>query len=297
MPNAAEPAFLGRSRPAVSLDVPPARGGVALCTYHRLMGAIDLEWDTVKPVCQEVAARTADLIRNAPTPNAHVPGLDWTVGEVAAHLVSLTHRYEPFVQDQSRPSFESMPALNAEELAPLAVRTLSELADDLERGTAALLALCRSGAAPARFFDMESDCASAIALHVEELLVHGVDIGRATGAAWTVSRREAVVAIAGTFHVLPKFVDTDATRGRRVAFEIRLRGGPTIGVIFDDGVATVSEGRVADADCRISGDPVAFLLVGTGRSSEWRALATGKILAFGRKPWLGLKFRDYVVAG
>ena len=266
------------------------------CTYHRLMGAIGLEWDTVKPVCEEVAVRAADLIRNAPTPNAQVPGLDWTVGEVAAHLVSLTQRYEPFVQDQSRPSFESMPALNAEELAPLAVRTLGELADDLERGTEALLALCPSGAAPARFFDMESDCASAIALHVEELLVHGVDIGRATGAAWHVSRREALVAIAGTVQVLPKFVDADATRGRRIVFEIRLRGGPTIGVTFDDGAATVTEGRVAHADCRISGDPVAFLLMGTGRSSQWRALATGKMLAFGRRPWLGLQFRNYLVA-
>jgi len=260
------------------------------------MGAIGLEWDTVKPVCQKVAARTAELIRKAPSSKAQVPGLDWTVGEVAAHLVSLTHRYEPFVQDQSRPSFESMPALNAEELAPLVVRTLGELADDVERGTRALLALCPSGAAPAQFFDMQSDCASAIALHVEELLVHGVDIGRATGAAWRVSRREALVAIAGTFQVLPKFVDAEATRGRRVVFEIRLRGGPTIGVTFDDGSVSVSEGRVARADCRISADPVAFLLAGTGRSSQWRALATGKILAFGRKPWLGLRFRNYIVA-
>ena len=270
---------------------------VNLRTYHPLVGSIGLEWDTVKPVCEELAARASDLIRNAPTANAQVPGLDWTVGEVAAHLVSLTQRYEPFVQNQSRPSFESMPALNAEELAPLTVRTLGELADDLERGTEALLALCPSGAAPAQFFDMESDCASAIALHVEELLVHGVDIGRATGAAWPVSRRDALVALAGAFQVLPKFVDPDATRERRVVFEVRLRGGPTIGVTFDDGAATVSEGSVALADCRISADPVAFLLVAMGRSSQWRALAAGKVLAFGRKPWLGLKFMDYLIAG
>ncbi|MEY2469290.1 MAG: hypothetical protein QOF21_1988 [Actinomycetota bacterium] len=259
------------------------------------MGAIQLEWDNVRSVCEEAAARAVALIRNAPTPDARVPGLDWTVREVAAHLVSLTERYEPFVRDQSRPSFESMPALNAEELSPLAVRTLGQLADDLERGTRSLLALCPSGDAPARFFDMQSDCASAIALHVEELLVHGVDIARATGATWSISRREALVAIAGTAQVMPKFVDAEVTRGRRIVFEIRLRGGPTMGVTFDDGALTISEGRVARADCRISADPAAFLLAGTGRTSQWRALATGKVLAFGRKPWLGLQFRKYLV--
>lgn len=83
-----------------------------------------------------------------------------------------------------------------------------------------LLALCPSGPR-ARCIDMESDCASAIALHVEEQLVHGVDIARATGATWPVSRREALVAIAGRFQVMPKLVDAEATRGRRIVFEIR----------------------------------------------------------------------------
>jgi len=260
------------------------------------MGVIPLDWETVKPVCVEAAARAANLIRAAPTPDAKVPGLDWTVAEVAAHLVSLTRRYEPFVQDVSRPAFESMPTLNAEELAPLAGRSLNELADDLERGTDALLALCPSGDAPARFFDIESDCATAIALHVEELVVHGVDLARATGAPWSVSRAEALVAIAGILQALPKFVNADATRGRHIVFEFRLRGGPTVNMTFDNGAVAISEGKVAHADCRISADPVAMLLTSFDRSPQWRAVATGRILAFGRKPWLALQYKRFLVS-
>jgi hypothetical protein len=45
-------------------------------------------------------------------------------------------------------------------------------------------------------------------------------------------------------------------------------------------------------DCRISADPVAFLLVGYGRVSQWPQIARGKMVAWGRKPWLGVKFRS-----
>ncbi len=145
------------------------------------MGVTPLEWQAVKLVCEQTSARAADLIRSAPNPAAPVPGLDWTVADVAAHMVSLTSRHDPFVRNQARPAFESMPALNADELSPLDGLTLTELADRLERGTENVLALCPSGDAPAKFFDMDSDCGSAIALLVEELLVHGLDLASRDG--------------------------------------------------------------------------------------------------------------------
>ncbi|MCA1696534.1 MAG: hypothetical protein LC749_18430 [Actinobacteria bacterium] len=44
-------------------------------------------------------------------------------------------------------------------------------------------------------------------------------------------------------------------------------------------------------DCHISADPVAFLLVVWNRQSQWTAIAKGKLMAWGRKPWLGPQFR------
>ena len=42
----------------------------------------------------------------------------------------------------------------------------------------------------------------------------------------------------------------------------------------------------------ISADPVTFLLVGYGRMPLGRALLRGGMLARGRRPWLGLRFKD-----
>ena len=66
---------------------------------------------------------------------------------------------------------------------------------------------------------------------------------------------------------------------------------------FTDGVMSVGRGRREGdaADCTISADPEAFLLVGYGRSSQWGPILRGKIFASGRKPWLGLKFNSLLV--
>lgn len=58
---------------------------------------------------------------------------------------------------------------------------------------------------------------------------------------------------------------------------------------MEDGAATVTAPGPA-ADCWISADPVAFLLVGYGRTSQWSAILRGKLLGGGRKPWLAPAF-------
>ena len=42
----------------------------------------------------------------------------------------------------------------------------------------------------------------------------------------------------------------------------------------------------------ISADPATFLLVVYGRMPLGRALLRGGILAWGRRPWLSLRFKD-----
>ena len=257
--------------------------------------AIPLDWHAVSSTCQRTSDRFAELLRSAPEAHASVPGLDWTVAEVGAHVVSLTSRYVPFVQGQEKAFPTSMPEMNAQELDALSALSLDELADQLERGTASLLSLCPSGGAPARFFDLQSDCTSAIALYVEELLVHGLDVARALGRPWSITSEEAVIAIGGLTVPLPKFVDPQSTRGPRATYELRLRGGPTCAMTLADCALTFSPGPARDADCRISADPVAFLLAGADRVPQWKVAVTGKMVAFGRKPWLALRFKKLFV--
>jgi len=122
-----------------------------------------------------------------------------------------------------------------------------------------------------------------------EQLVHGLDVARAAGAAWTITPQDAALVIDGVMAMVPDYVDRQAAAGRRVSYELRLRGGAGYRIWINDAVAGVTEPGPR-ADCIISADPVAFLLVGYGRVGQRGQIARGKIVAGGRKPWLGLSF-------
>jgi hypothetical protein len=51
----------------------------------------------------------------------------------------------------------------------------------------------------------------------------------------------------------------------------------------------------APADCHVSADLVALLLVAYGRRSQWIPILTGKLVAWGRKPWLGPRLTGNLV--
>ena len=64
---------------------------------------------------------------------------------------------------------------------------------------------------------------------------------------------------------------------------------------FHDGDLVVTPGPpTGRVDCHLLVDPVAFLLVTWARISQWDAIPKGKLLAWGRKPWMGLKLRSLV---
>jgi uncharacterized protein (TIGR03083 family) len=262
-----------------------------------LTRVIPLDWEAVRSTCERTTTRFADLLRTAPDPQARVPGLDWTVAQLAGHVVSLIPRYEPFLQGKGDAFYANMPEMNAQELDAFSRFRLDELADQLDRGTSTLLLMCPTGDAPARFFDVESDCASAIALYVEELLVHGLDLARTIGRPWDITRADALIALAGLVVAMPKFVNPRSTMGLGIVYEVRLRDGPTFSLAIHDGMATFSPGPARSADCRISVDPIALLLTGSNRQSQWKPLLMGKMLAFGRKPWLAMRFKTIFVAG
>ena len=58
---------------------------------------------------------------------------------------------------------------------------------------------------------------------------------------------------------------------------------------FDDGTLHVSTDYAESVDCHLSADPTAFLLVMYGRQGPLRPALTGKVVAWGRKPWLAFR--------
>jgi hypothetical protein len=115
----------------------------------------------------------------------------------------------------------------------------------------------------------------------------------AAGRPWPISAEHAKL-IAGTLcpKMWPLVVRPEAGRGAPVTYEVRLRGnGPRYVIRIADGTAEVRAAG-GPVDCVISADPVIFLLVTYGRMSLGRALLRGAILAWGRRPWLGLRFKS-----
>jgi len=89
-------------------------------------------------------------------------------------------------------------------------------------------------------------------------------------------------------------VDQEKAAGVHATYDIRLRGGGRAFFVFDDGFLTVEGPSSRRVDCHLSADPTALLLVAWDRQSQWPAIAKGKLMAWGRRPWLGIQLRSFM---
>jgi uncharacterized protein (TIGR03083 family) len=266
--------------------------------------AVVIDETATATALRAAGARLSRLLTGVSDPSRRAGGLEWTVAETAAHVVGSLELYAAFMtgerdantylraaHDATTPG-ERNAVGNRLWLQEFAERDLSRLApmvlDRVEKVIAAV-----AGADPEMRFlteagvRMSASVMSAACLG--ELLVHGHDIARGAGLQWSIPRAEAQLVIAGVVALVPEYVDTRATAGKHLTYELRFRGGPRYRVTIDDGTAQVGEpGR--RPDCWISADPTAFLLVGYGRVSQWGQALRGRLLAGGPKPWLGLQF-------
>ncbi|MGE5136642.1 MAG: maleylpyruvate isomerase family mycothiol-dependent enzyme [Gemmatimonadota bacterium] len=256
---------------------------------------------------REAAARTAGLLRTVRQPGAAVPGLTWTAAETAAHMVAEFRDYAAFARgerDAGAPlasagretAAQRQAAANAAQLARFPERDLSRLADLVVPAAEDFLAAVRelgTGERIGTSNGLAMTPPTMAAALLGELVVHGHDIARAAGVPWPISRPDAVHVIAGVMAMVPGYLDQRRAAGLHVSYELRLRGGPRYRIAIDDGVAEISPPGLA-ADCWISADPAAFLLVGYGRTGQWGQIARGKLVAGGRKPWLGFAFGQLI---
>ena len=137
---------------------------------------------------------------------------------------------------------------------------------------------------------MDTSVGTVYGIYLGELLLHGRDVARAAGRRWPITPSQATMIFEGATAVAHGFLDEKKVRGLRVTYEVRLRGGPRLTFAFTDGALTVTPGSAPRADCRVSADPLAVVLVIYKRSSQWAQIAQGKLMAFGRKPWLAFRF-------
>lgn len=236
--------------------------------------------------------RFTELLRSGVDPNRTAIG-EWSTGDVAAHtayvfswMLEIAKGNPSPVADVAQISAASAAALKAE-----TERDPRVLADRIDETASAFFDVTQgaTGDPPVVWhggITLRLSVMPAIALG--EVVVHGLDVARTEGRPWPIDPGDARIVIAGGSHLLPYFVDPSAG-DLDARYELNVRGDSTIGLTFEKGHLTVHEGRVKRADCRLSVDPVAYLLVGYRRVGQWKLMATGKLFAYGRKPWLGLK--------
>jgi len=253
----------------------------------------------------DAVARSARLWRSVADSAAPVPGLTWTVGQTAAHVIGDMHQYTEALTrhlngDRAALSIpDGSPArvrtaVNDRHLIDVAERDPRRLADMLEETAATYLAAASAVGTPEGVAILTADGlvlepAVMTCLLLGEQLVHGLDIARAANRPWRIGRDDALLVIPAVLSLAPKYLRPSRTKDLNISFELRMRGGCRYRVAITDGTGVVTAPG-EKADCVITADPVAFLLIGLGRVPQFSQILRGKLRAGGRKPWLAAKF-------
>jgi hypothetical protein len=288
-----------------------------------LPGLPGVDWSDAQAALREEVARVVALLRSVRNPSAHAVG-KWSLAEVAMHLSQAFVVVPGLARADLSNAFEILPTLaglhgnsligdvwELGDVTALGVESDRErdprvLADRIEERAAAFLqnAAAESHAVrEQRAWLVEGMNVSlpTFTCHLlNETIMHGRDIAVADGQPWPIKSAHAGLVFDGFIWPIvdglgPRaMVDQKTAAGVHVIYDIRVRGGSRYRMTFNDGELTIEPPRSGRVDCHISADAAAFLLVAWARQSQWEAIAKGKILAWGRKPWLGPKFRVYL---
>lgn len=217
----------------------------------------------------------------------------WSVGDVAAHVADLFGLFVGLLEGRPSPvaRLEDMSEVWQRHLDARPDRHLHRLADEIETNARIVLTGAggrRAGARVTWHAGIEMPVESLVALVLSEAILHGHDVATADRKPWKITRTDALLTFAGLQPVIPHFVNGSEAAGISVVFDMRPRGGDAVHWVFDDGVMHVRR-PAGRADVHISFDPVGYLLVAYGRRNAAWAVLSGALLAWGRRPWLGLR--------
>jgi len=258
------------------------------------MSVVPIDLAAARTAVDLVSRRVEELLGSIPDTSVPVPGLEWTAGETGAHLVTVTSWFVDYVAGRKKPPVTTaqLPTFNAERIANFTERDGTRLASHLHDAVQDFLTTTSgySGDDPFPWYDDHMiDVAAGTCILLGELVVHGRDLARAVDRGWPIDPDHARLVLAGMLSMLPLYVDQEKARGVEVSYQIRVKGSPPVYLGFADGKLNVTSAQVEPVDCRITTDPVDYLLLSYGRIGQMSPILRGKLIAWGRKPWLGSK--------
>ena len=279
------------------------------------------QWQQSQDALRNEVRRVTTLMRSITDPGIPAVG-QWNIAEVAMHLSQNwmlvpgmarqdLSRYKAVVPGIAEVASDSMipdmldnADMNDRALKSDAERGLAVLADRIEERAQEYFAECvgRSPDEP-RPWTVEGTSVPLSALTcnlLNETIMHGYDIAKAAGRKWRINPAHAAMVVQQFFIPVIQtcepgtFVNAEQAAGLQASYQVHLRGDGRINFVFDDGSLRVEEPSTRRVDCHILADPAAFFMVFWQRQSQWNAIAKGQLIAWGRKPRLGLKFRSLI---
>ncbi|MER5333515.1 maleylpyruvate isomerase family mycothiol-dependent enzyme [Micromonospora sp. NPDC002717] len=265
----------------------------------------DERWRVARTALAEQTDRFVDLVRAAP-PQAMATA-DWSVADTLAHVGSIAWLYVCLV-DPERPlppvpgvdtllsgtTVDTVADFNDVMLGHLTERDPQPLLDRLQADVKQFLVACE-GRRPDEtvpwLAGAQVPLAGLCAHLVNEVLIHGHDVARATGQPWEIPSPHAVLFLelflAGVVrHGYGRLIDGGSPPSeRRIVVEFRSAYAAPVRLLLHRGVVSFAEPD-ARPDVRIDHDPATLSLMMFGRISRARAVLSGKVRISGRRPWL-----------
>ncbi|MFJ9446598.1 maleylpyruvate isomerase family mycothiol-dependent enzyme [Kitasatospora sp. NPDC101235] len=228
--------------------------------------------------------------------DTRIPGSAWTVAEAAAHLAMANELMAALAVGEERPYGDGTPgslaAANAASLAERPERDPAVLAEEIARQTREFAAAAgpRAGTEPVLTPLGRMDLDTLGAYLLTHMLGHLYDIAVALGRPHPIDRQRVELTMPFLRTAMPRVTDARTAAGHSACYRLRVRGLDGFAVTFTDGAAAVSQEPPRRPDCTILVEPVTFLLLALGRCTATGALVRGKVLAWGRRPWLAPAF-------
>jgi mycothiol maleylpyruvate isomerase-like protein len=240
------------------------------------------------------------LIRIA-DPHARVPGLDWTVHQVVAHVLSLAHRYQAVAEGREfrrAAHARDLDEINGTELAEL-MSPIPEIADRLNALAPAMDAFFDIGSND-RVYELHcgafADGITAQTNWLAELLLHGRDIARAIKAPWEIDERDMLLVARGLMQYGegPGYLRAGLPAGADVCIAVKVPGARPYVMHIHEGAVEMRERRAADRPDAVLRTPASTLCeMLYQRIGPFTAARKGLMIVGGRRPWKALRLQSY----
>lgn len=257
-----------------------------------------------------VLPRIVDLVRSATRPEAVAVG-EWRVVDVAAHLSHVAAGELMVANTIGQDAGLGLPVeddlveaasrFNSASLGGDGERDPSVLAERIHKSVNEFLesmATTRGDEEVGWLGGLVLPSSCLVTHLLEELLIHGFDMSRAQKDRWEMDPGHAALGFGFFLDVLRLcpptmrsfFVNPEKGAELQACLDLRMRGGRRDFIIFEGGSVWVEAPSERTIDCHIFIDPRIAMLAGFGRISSTRAALSGRIVAWGRRPLLALKF-------